>query len=354
MMFQNLVASSGAVLNVGTHIRQSPLGGWGMFYDASKTEPEWYLRVPKASTITADTILPELLRVIRSNPQLEPLIQRCVSAFGQRSEGQTLIALTAVLIILYRKNELDFQQEYIRVLLEDVNYVGLISCETDELMACYESVLAKDVVFGAACESLFSPEVHELSEFLISEGFETTLHDLQLAVAIVRSRSLEIPVEVDENSDDYLVDVSLVPILDFVNHANNPNCVFDVDRISGDVLLKPKPGSLTGHTGLVELSIQYDTPPYNLNRFGLNYGFFPLAMETPQGVRCEIFVENKVIDADVDVHGCVRNAALEAVEDPEVKANTYKEQLKITSKGTFLSEYLEMLISILTKKNTKK
>lgn len=55
--------------------------------------------------------------------------------------------------------------------------------------------------------------------------------------AAVGSRCLEIPQEVDEESDDFIVNSTLVPLLDFCNHSNKPNAHFDVDRKTGDVIL---------------------------------------------------------------------------------------------------------------------
>ena len=40
------------------------------------------------------------------------------------------------------------------------------------------------------------------------------------------------------NTDDYVIDVSLVPILDFVNHNHHSNSYFDIDRRTNDIVLK--------------------------------------------------------------------------------------------------------------------
>lgn len=104
--------------------------------------------------------------------------------------------------------------------------------------------------------------------------------------ACIVSRVLEIPHEIKPNSKNFTVNTTLVPLLDFINHQNPPNCYFDVDRANNnDIVLK-----LSGSENLfnpdrvdnttksvksqVELFISY-TPMEELINMVSTYGFIP-------------------------------------------------------------------------------
>ncbi|SCU93178.1 LAMI_0E13498g1_1 [Lachancea mirantina] len=111
--------------------------------------------------------------------------------------------------------------------------------------------------------------------------------DNQISVKIAKicascmSRSLEIPEAVDVDSDDFRVNNTLVPVLDFVNHDNDQvNAHFDVDRETGDVLL------LLDETPQeeeeFEVFISY-SPYEELFNFERTYGFAPVrSKKSPQ------------------------------------------------------------------------
>lgn len=101
----------------------------------------------------------------------------------------------------------------------------------------------------------------------------------QLAGA-VRSRALEIPFG-DDTSQDYYTNVTLVPLLDFANHADSfySNAHFDVDRELLDVVLKVKKNKLARNKEKQELFISY-CPTEDIRQLSRTYGFVPTLSST--------------------------------------------------------------------------
>lgn len=97
--------------------------------------------------------------------------------------------------------------------------------------------------------------------------------------ASITSRVLEIPHETDEKSENFTVNTTLVPLLDFVNHRNPSNCYFDVDRSNNnDIVLKFSSNKTEMHddgiTLPIELFISYN-PKEELINMVSTYGFVP-------------------------------------------------------------------------------
>ena len=128
--------------------------------------------------------------------------------------------------------------------------------------------------------SLLERERWERVSECINENMNVEVNVVQI-VAAVRSRVLEIPrvdeEEEEEESDEeeesgFYVDITLVPILDYVNHDCNYNAKFDVDIKTGDILLignkdfKFKKGD--------QIFISYDELE-DLHNFISTYGFIP-------------------------------------------------------------------------------
>lgn len=112
-------------------------------------------------------------------------------------------------------------------------------------------------------------------EELKEEELQIETNEVLQLCAAVRSRVLEIPRGDEENEgDDYYVDVTLVPIIDFVNHdVGKCNAYFDVDKDNGDVVLYYKGGEIEDENGK-EIFIKYDEVE-DLHRMFINYGFIP-------------------------------------------------------------------------------
>ena len=92
------------------------------------------------------------------------------------------------------------------------------------------------------------------------------------------------------NTDDYVIDVSLVPILDFVNHNHHSNSYFDIDRRTNDIVLKLRSNVQMIANEKFEVTISYD-PEDNIKEFLYTYGFFPKIVNNKIGVSAN-FNEN--------------------------------------------------------------
>ncbi|KAG0661370.1 cytochrome c lysine N-methyltransferase [Maudiozyma exigua] len=100
--------------------------------------------------------------------------------------------------------------------------------------------------------------------------------DMRHIYAAILSRILEIPVEISADSDDFYTDITLVPVLDYVNHSTiNPTCYFDIDRATNEILLKRNDSPYDDEKiAKQELYIEYyDTVEYT--KFTFTYGFIP-------------------------------------------------------------------------------
>ena len=120
----------------------------------------------------------------------------------------------------------------------------------------------------------------------------------QLAGA-VRSRALEIPFG-DDASQDYYTNVTLVPLLDFANHADSLYCNshFDVDRELLDVVLKVKKNKIASNKERRELLISY-CPTEDIRQLSRTYGFVPTLSSAVEHYQ---LLELKFSGASVDKH----------------------------------------------------
>lgn len=110
------------------------------------------------------------------------------------------------------------------------------------------------------------------------EKSEKTIRQIYAAIT---SRTLEIPHEISEESNDFTTSTTLVPILDFINHSSEmPWCAFDVDRKSADIILKYKNlEPFRNNNNKQELFIQY-SDIIEFTSFNFTYGFVPVVPDT--------------------------------------------------------------------------
>lgn len=123
---------------------------------------------------------------------------------------------------------------------------------------------------------------HALSEFSAANfGSENCGAIVSTLMASISSRCLEIPHEEHKGSDDFYVNTTLVPVLDYVNHDNKRvNAHFDVDRSTNDILLVLDMDSCPQNEEVFEVFISY-SPVDEVIHFEKSYGFFP----QPEGNR---------------------------------------------------------------------
>lgn len=87
---------------------------------------------------------------------------------------------------------------------------------------------------------------------------------------VIKSRVLEIPHKIDEESEDFTINTTLVPLVDFMNHRGDKNAVFDVDKQTGEIVIR------YSHTmkGKQEIFISYNDL-ISIQQFISTYGFIP-------------------------------------------------------------------------------
>lgn len=173
-------------------------------------------------------------------------------------------------------------KKYLNVLLE--TNVGNLYTDQRDALNDFISDFQGNILLNSFVNELniWEEIVAELNEELEEE---VRLEEVLQICGAVRSRVLEIPRGVDGDDDgddggyeeddgDYYVDVTLVPVLDFVNHDNKmKNAYFDVDKLTDDVILYfDKKGTLPGEE--FEIFITYDENE-DLHRMFTNYGFIP-------------------------------------------------------------------------------
>ncbi|CAH00006.1 cytochrome c lysine N-methyltransferase [Kluyveromyces lactis] len=91
----------------------------------------------------------------------------------------------------------------------------------------------------------------------------------------VISRILEIPESSGEDTDDFFVSPTLVPLLDFVNHDNDHrNAHFDIDLRTNDIVLYLELDDIDSTVEEAQVFISY-APVEELVHFEQIYGFLP-------------------------------------------------------------------------------
>lgn len=100
-------------------------------------------------------------------------------------------------------------------------------------------------------------------------GIENNLADL--SISLDANAKKIIPIRTNE---DYVIDISLVPILDFANHCHENNAYFDIERESDLIILKLKRDEFSNNLKKFEVTISYN-PEDNIKDFMSTYGFQP-------------------------------------------------------------------------------
>lgn len=273
-------------VKICTSAVNAPSSGYGLFVEMTSdhvgAETLELLRIPKKHTFDIHTLL-ELLfdgKQYSSNNEFQKtnhMVKSVIGALvdfegmdGLLSESTILVCYLLLCTITREK------YEFPRVLcyyLENVLLKTYV-CFTPEyldLLLKYHGQYLDSQLLNQTLKILKRFFEKELPEFKLSSAV------LYQVYAAVKSRCLEIPQELDERSEDYVVNSTMVPLLDFCNHSSNPNACFDVDRKTGEVMLlldlkKCNPNALQ------EVFISYAQSPELFSFFNA-YGFVPPAQE---------------------------------------------------------------------------
>lgn len=264
---------------------EDPNSGEGLFIENKRDEvnnQEILLRIPKKNTFTEDTIRSLLLRkelysddsdksdVEEFNDRLRSTVGEICCELGEELMTET-VALTAFFIgfNIHGYRCPDMFSEYLHKVLLHTE-VNVPITRPDIFLGTYGHYPDLRV------NETVVKRINNALTYEDTDCYGEVRKNIRQIYAAVVSRALEIPVEMSAGSEDYYIDITLVPILDFVNHSTaNPTCYFDVDRATNDIILK-RIDNQDNHTkkDKEELFIQYyDTVEYTKSTFV--YGFIP-------------------------------------------------------------------------------
>lgn len=281
-------------LTKGACVKESSLGGYGIFTSSKLSEGDIVLRVPSEKVLDIYK-LKQVRDVLVEKDTLgivEKVIRFLLMLDIELSESALIWCYLCSFVLLRNDPQVDLGHiqwvlSYLDVLLKtpilDVDQLNIGS--SDSILR--DVAATKTEVFKLYVDLLeYHPPAAKFIKF--EEAF-------QLFQA-VRSRVLEIPCEIkgnangvpgnkipadqdssnqEGNKDDFETNVSLVPMLDFANHSFHNNAVFDVDRASGDVVLRlikplePNQEITICYSPVTEGSTRF------MNRFCDTYGFLP-------------------------------------------------------------------------------
>ncbi|QLQ80731.1 hypothetical protein HG537_0E00840 [Torulaspora globosa] len=267
--------------------------GYGLFVDLSsinydaKSETVELLRIPRLATFSLDT----LLEMIKDETQysskgnmerLNAKVRAVFSRFLELDGLKNLLSETTILVFYFTllallKDEYELPKT-LRFYLENV----LLQVKVDNGPMFYEQ--AKELYGQYSIFVALKDLMDLLEDFLQNNvsGNQSVVPVLRQVYAAISSRSLEIPDEVAESSEDFVVNTTLVPVLDFANHSNElKNAHFDIDRQTQDVLLLLEMDRIPANVTKFEIFISY-SPVEDLISFIYYYGFVPTSADKCQ------------------------------------------------------------------------
>ncbi|RLV89087.1 Cytochrome c lysine N-methyltransferase 1 [Spathaspora sp. JA1] len=315
-------------------IEQSDMGGIGLFFtksDHQEQEDFEVLRIPRSSVFDMLTLLVPLeqikLRDSTYTGKIPIKESELIMNFLSILEPQTETFIIVTYFLAFKAIEtirLQFPHSdyYINSPSHKFDLYLSILSHTFTLQ-CAESTQHQDQFINhyiSMCKKMKNEyeSVVEQMKIIYQEGptdFEKllTFEDCFQIFQAIRSRTLEIPRDIESdvkvhdeqteivdevdrvnrdlsdlaltldvqtkklygnNNENYVIDITLVPILDFANHSHNSNGYFDVDRSNSDVLLKLDKKIISSLPDKFEITISYSPEDY-IQDFIYTYGFLP-------------------------------------------------------------------------------
>lgn len=251
----------GAWLSPSLKVTQSPLGGLGLLATGHLEEDSIVLRVPQNSTYDIKNLLHYAEQLKKGRPDVSNVFSSVLLMILGPTETTVIRGYVWSFAIL---QSMGVDLEPIAPYLDVLRTTEVL--DVDENLEVLDSlvqwqIMQKRRVTLELCEMV---KAHpEFAPHLLAE----TAFRLHQAV---KSRVLEIPHPVEDEEYEFTTRVTLVPLLDFANHAQTNNAVFDVDRTTGDVILRvTKPVDAE-----TEVCISY-SPSNDMGLFFRTYGFIP-------------------------------------------------------------------------------
>lgn len=253
----------GAWLSPSVEIATSPLGGLGLLATSPIEEDAIVLRVPQKSTFDIQNLLHYTEKLKKQNPNVSRVVSRVLSMILGPTETTVIRGYIWSFSIL---QSMGVDLEHIAPYLEVLKTTEVL--DVDENLNALDALVQWQIMQKrrVVLELYEMVKTHpELAPHLLAQ----TAFRLHQAV---KSRVLEIPHAVEDAEYEYSTEVTLVPLLDFANHAADNNAVFDVDKANGDVILRATKNLQKN----AELCISY-SPSSDMTQFLRTYGFIPQA-----------------------------------------------------------------------------
>mmetsp|Transcript_5754 Transcript_5754/g.6890 ORF Transcript_5754/g.6890 Transcript_5754/m.6890 type:complete len:537 (+) Transcript_5754:1250-2860(+) len=287
-----LLKDNGIRVHLGLTIGSSKLGGIGLFFNQQKdvgTKDDIELaRIPKDSTFDYMSLLQVLEGLKDSERKQETdeeeitesgIISAVLKSIQPSNETEILTCYFIGIKICYNRRLLNEMQTksplskfdpYLNVLAH-TEILGLRQEDAD-----YDDTFVQKLSTNA--DRLYE-EFSELISDLEHVHPSITFEEYYQLCGAIKSRVLEIPHSSEDEDEDYYTNITLIPLLDFANHSNTSrsHAYFDVDKLSGDVLLKLN--RLRMQQGLFEVTISYSTTEC-IQKFIQTYGFIPQSNDT--------------------------------------------------------------------------
>lgn len=299
----------GVVPHKSLLVKSTENSGIGVFFNGkveSSDQDIEILRVPQVATLNITT-LRELTEALAEHED-QIIVKKVLNYYCQLSSiNETTIILGYLFgfLILNRRNGFVLKQ-YLDILLE--TKVLNLHSDNQLLLEDFLSSFKGNMILTGLGMDLLDEKWQEFSDWIKDEfDIEITTQEILQLNAAVRSRTLEIPNgsgqegKEEDDDEDFVVDVTLVPIIDFVNHDNDKlNAYFDVDKSNGDIILKlnlDKLGERKEKEEEFEIFITY-SPLEDMNMFFMNYGFLPTSDSFKKVLEIPIFgyFNSKIID----------------------------------------------------------
>lgn len=306
----------GIITDPNIEIKKTKDKGIGVFYKTNDNNNEdkkiELIRIPHLSTYniyTLKTLVNEKL-----NQSDQKIIKKCLSIIFSEIDGNSesliLIAYFIGFLVISNKKKTNEEinnwkkdiQIYLNVLLKTT--VGNLYNNQEDLLQDFSSYFPGNIIIQNSISDITSGFWATITA-KINEEFKENYKEIKFEEVLqicsaIRSRVLEIPREVEKTDegkyedDDYYVDVTLVPILDYVNHDNNlKNAYFDVDRKSHDVILYYDDNKQAKKDEEIEIFISYDMIE-DLHRMFINYGFLPNSENVTKVIEIPILGYNQL------------------------------------------------------------
>lgn len=279
-------------------IKRTPTSGIGVFFRHNGLNAEEdieLLRVPYAATLDISNL--KLLTNSLGNSSDQETIKKilgkyCSTIAESINETAIIIAYLLGYLVLEKKGK-NPMKDYLDILMG--TQVSNLHSDNKLVIEDFMSYFEGNALITSYCLELVDDKWDDFVTYIEDEfDVKLTTQEVFQLIAAIRSRTLEIPHGLadekskeeaeeaeEEAEEDYEVNVTLVPILDFVNHNNEKlNSYFDIDKANGDILLKLNKDCLNSDTeSEFEVFISYSQQE-DVSKFFMNYGFIPTCQTT--------------------------------------------------------------------------